>query len=409
MKHNYLSWTQWIEKNKLKLNLFVLVIFLVLASGSSILWLKWEKPLLSPISATTTFHFIIDNWLRQATQPAIIYGFLPYWNLDSALINKPLTHVSYFSLTIGPDGGLETQGDSESLAGYKGLQSEEFLDLIQKLEDKNIKLELVLKQFSNTDALAFLPDSQAHSNLFSQLDSLILAYPISGINLDFEITEIKPDNQAQFTQFVKDLRQHLNTTHKNIRLSIDVYASAGQGTNLWNIASLEPYVDWFVVMAYDFHQRGSAQAGPVAPLISANGANQSNINSHLKEFLEQTPSEKILLGVPFYGYEWQTTSRNQTATTYPGSGKTANYKAIKEILSQKKALKVQESWNDDNLVPYLSYEKDGKTFIIYYENANSLSYKLDYVNQLNLAGIAIWALGYEGDNLDFWKTISDKL
>ena len=48
-------------------------------------------------------------------------------------------------------------------------------------------------------------------------------------------------------------------------------------------------------------------------------------------------------------------------------------------------------------------------FVLYYENSRSLSYKLDLVNQLDLAGVAIWALGYEGDSRELWETIGRKL
>jgi spore germination protein YaaH len=49
------------------------------------------------------------------------------------------------------------------------------------------------------------------------------------------------------------------------------------------------------------------------------------------------------------------------------------------------------------------------TYVVYFENSRSLSYKLDYVNQLNLGGIAIWALGYEGDSRELWDVVNRKL
>lgn len=204
-----------------------------------------------------------------------------------------------------------------------------------------------------------------------------------------------------------NLNQHLDTVAPNTTVSIDVYPSAAQGGNIWNLSELAPHVDYVIVMAYDFHRRQSAQAGPVSPLLG--GDVYQNINQHLKEILELVPAEKILLGVPFYGYEWQTTSRDEQALTYPDSGSTASYQRVLDILAQKEELKVQERWNEIALSPYLSYEKSGQTFVIYYENSRSLSYKLDYVNQLNLAGIAVWALGYEGDANELWSVINDKL
>lgn len=399
----------WFKKRKTKFKLLILSLVLGFISAALFLWLRWEMPLKSPISTQTHFRFAPGEWLRKTINPPIIYGFLPYWNLQEANINPKLTHLAYFGLTVGPDGSLETEGDSESLAGYRGLQSENFLNLLEELNQNRTQLELVIKQFSSDDAQKFLRSKEAQNNLFKQLDSLILAYPISGINLDFELVDTEEKNQNQFTEFVKQLSQYLKTRYQKINLSVDVYASAASGKQLWNVAALEPYIDYFIVMAYDFNQRGSPQAGPVSPLIGAGEKHKDNINAYLKEFLEQVPQEKILLGVPFYGYEWQTISRDKTANTYPDSGRTASYQRVQEILDQKKVLNVQENWDDESLVPYISYKKNEETFIIYYENQRSLAYKIDYVNQLDLAGIAIWALGYEGDNLDLWQTIGEKL
>ena len=49
------------------------------------------------------------------------------------------------------------------------------------------------------------------------------------------------------------------------------------------------------------------------------------------------------------------------------------------------------------------------TSVIYYESPRSIAYKLDYVNQLDLGGIAIWALGYEGEGRDLWEVIGNKV
>ena len=70
---------------------------------------------------------------------------------------------------------------------------------------------------------------------------------------------------------------------------------------------------------------------------------------------------------------------------------------------------VKTGWDENALSPYISYQEDGENYLIYYENPQSLSYKLEYAKQLNLAGIAIWALGYEGSDRDLWEVIQEKL
>lgn len=372
-----------------------------------IIWITWQPPIISPISPKTTFSFFSDSGvLGQQTEKKVVYGFLPYWNVDSVTINSQMTHLAYFGLTIGSDGTLETQGDDESLMGYQRLQSEAFLSVVEASEDSALQLELVVKQFNSSDARAFLKSKKAQETFFSQLDSVLLAYPFTGVNLDIELVEGK-EFQQQFTEFVRQLKAHLDQSPSKAMLSIDVYPSAALGQNLWNLAELEPYIDYLVVMAYDFHRRQSIQAGPVSPLLG--GDTYQNINQHLKEILELVPGKKILLGVPFYGYEWRTTSRDARAMTYPDTGATASYQRVLSILDQKDELKVQENWNDMALSPYLTYQKSGETYVLYYENPRSLSYKLDYVNQLGLAGIAIWALGYEGTADDLWQVIDTKL
>jgi spore germination protein YaaH len=69
----------------------------------------------------------------------------------------------------------------------------------------------------------------------------------------------------------------------------------------------------------------------------------------------------------------------------------------------------KEHWDSDALSPYITYTEGGKIQTIYYENSRSLSYKLDLVNETNMGGIAIWALGYEGSSRELWDVIDHKL
>ena len=70
---------------------------------------------------------------------------------------------------------------------------------------------------------------------------------------------------------------------------------------------------------------------------------------------------------------------------------------------------VKEQWEKDAMTPYITYKEDGKQKIIFYENTQSLAYKMDLVRQADLGGIAIWALGYEGDAPELWEVIERKV
>ena len=58
--------------------------------------------------------------------------------------------------------------------------------------------------------------------------------------------------------------------------------------------------------------------------------------------------------------------------------------------------------------PRLTYTENNNTYQIYYENETSLGLKYDLVNESGLAGIAIWALGYDGQFPNLWNLLPEK-
>lgn len=399
----------WFERSKYIIKAVLLSIVGFAAALALTIWVFWEEPIRSPITSSTVFRFLQES--RLPTRPnKLVYGFVPYWNMRDVTIQPELTHFSYFSLTIAGDGSIVTRENDYREPGYNGLQSDQFLELSSEVLAQGGSVELVLTQFNNTDIATFLRNPDAHERLIAALDGVILAYPISGINIDIEPSSSGSASlRDDLTKFVSTLRQHVDERYDNVNISIDVYASASNNQQIWDIPALAQEVDHIVVMAYDFHRRSSPQAGPVAPLFGGKDLWDSDINQHLQEFIRYVPSEKLLLGIPFYGYEWQTTSREAQSHTFPDTGATASIERVAGILERKDELQVEEHWNEDALSPYISYIENDELYVIYYENSRSISYKLDYVNQLDLGGIAIWALGYEGDSRELWDVIERKI
>lgn len=386
--------------------------------GLATIWLLApDLPLISPLSEITTFRFIMPIIKKVSTEPAnkkIIMGFLPYWNLKHTTIQPEITQLIYFSLTIDGQGKIITKQDGGGEPGYTKLNSDELLTLAEQVSPQSKKFSLAFTQFNNSDIVSFLNKTEHWQNFFTSLDSILLAYPIDGINIDIEYSgEVNEQLRQNFVGFMKNLRHHLNSKYQHIELSIDMYSSAGAKYLIWDVEAIAKQVDYIIVMAYDYHRRSSTQAGPVAPLFDQNNL-EGDINSHLKAFTDLVPRNKIVFGIPFYGYGWQTTSRDNRAHTYPGTGFTVTYKRAKELMNDRQKLKLLEHWDNYALSPYLTYQREDeqgelKNYVVFYENPRSLAYKLDYVNQLDLAGIAIWALGYEGEERELWEVIREKM
>jgi spore germination protein YaaH len=396
-----------------------LLLLLILAVLLSINFF-YEAPLFSAINQNSKLRYFKELIIPKKEQK-VVYGFLPYWNITAFNLEKELSHLAFFGLDIGSDGQLQSRDRTGNLEpGYRHLQSEAFLELAQSAQAQGTRVELVLKQFNNQDISTFLSSKSAVTNFLTSLDSVLLAYPITGINIDIEYSGEKvPELRQGMTDFMATLRQHLDSKYQDITLSIDVYASsASDEKGLWDLPALAAEVDYIVVMAYDFHQRSSDQAGPVAPLFSQDLKWGSDINAHLKLFLDQVPREKILLGIPFYGYGWQTDAQEARANTYEDTGFTVSYKKAKELLAianggtSPEAVwagvsQIKQGFDADALSPYVNYQQDGHFYTIYYENPQSIAYKLEYARQLDLAGIAIWALGYEDQEREIWEVIAE--
>lgn len=395
---------------KIILGLSVFVAALLLSAV--IVWIRTPstQPLLSPITAKTVFRFLTNESFPSQTGRKMVYGFLPYWNVNTVSIQPELTHLAYFSLAIGPDGDILTVTKGQPDQGFNKFKSDELLTLMTSIKKRNGKVELVFSQLNNDDITAFVLNENAHQKFLESLDSALLAYPVDGVNLDIEyLGDVTPQLRNRFSDLMTQIHNHLQQKYTSIPLSVDIYSTSGNNAGLWDLEKIAPVTDRFIIMAYDFHRRSSIMAGPVAPLFGGRKFWDHDITLDIRQILTYVPSNKIILGVPFYGYEWQTTSDDAQARTYPDTGETATVDKIQTLLTKKDQLGIEEHWNEDALSPYLSFQKNNQTFVLYYENSRSLSYKLDLVNQLDLGGIAIWALGYEKSDRELWDVIKLKL
>lgn len=398
--------------SKTLFSLFLIAVLILAALVSINLF--YQAPLQSAISQNSRLRYLQELFVSKKDSK-IVYGFLPYWNIKNTTIEPELTHLAFFSLTIAGNGEIITHQDGGLEPGFRHLGSDEFFELAQEVK----KMEIVVTQFNNQDIQNFLSSEAAQKRFLTSLDSILLAYPVQGINLDIEYSGSNAANlRPMLSNFVSLVRQHLDEKYRHVNLSIDMYAGAAQDGQIWDVAAIAKNVDYVIVMAYDFHQRSSTQAGPVAPLFG-DATRSKNINHYLKNFLDLMPREKILLGIPFYGYGWQTDSRNPRANTYPESGFTVSYKKAKELLaiangditnsdSWKGVSAIKKNYDEDALSPFVSYMQDGDTYTIYYEDPSSIAYKLEYARQLDLAGVAIWALGYEDEEGELWEAIRDQ-
>jgi spore germination protein YaaH len=155
-------------------------------------------------------------------------------------------------------------------------------------------------------------------------------------------------------------------------------------------------------MTYDYTMPKSLSAGPNSPLRDLSGAFEHNILKNLAELTKTIPPKKILLGIPLYGYEWDTVATSKYAPT-ESRGVTASLERIEAMLAAKT---LELVWDRNSLTPYGISTESGSISQIYFENDVSIRLKLDLVKSAGLGGIALWALGYDNNVSWLWPTIS---
>lgn len=330
-------------------------------------------------------------------QEYIVLGFVPYWLKEKVTSQaiRSITHYAYFALLLDEQGEIYTHANPrEQEPGYTNYQ--------RLLKDPPKKpLILTFMPVGEEALVSIVSSTTSRTRAVRTIRQVIAESRASGVNIDFEpLGNTSASVRNNFTLFVKELSETLKPN--NHTLDISVYASAASRPRLWDLEALAPSTDHFVIMTYDYTLPSDGKTGPNSPLRGAGQLFEHDIVKNLAEISKQVAPQKILLGIPFYGYEWEVTSTDKYALA-EGRGAVASLERVDELA---RGNTLELLWDRNSLTPYAVRREEGEVVSqIYYENESSVKLKLDLVKNAELGGIAIWALGYEGSNPGLWHTI----
>jgi len=186
---------------------------------------------------------------------------------------------------------------------------------------------------------------------------------------------------------------------------VSIASPAVDWDGLLNIPVLAEHLDYFMVMGYDYYWNGSEQAGPVAGLYPMTGSYLYSLSRTLSWYLsEGAPVNKLVMGLPYYGRDWEVGNAVPPSNTI-GYGTALTYRSVRNNNSTYSPENLHLEPN--SLSPYYSYTINGwhQCFI---DNVQSLGMKYNWVKRHNLAGIGIWALGYDNGYPELWDLLRDK-
>ena len=284
----------------------------------------------------------------------------------------PVTAVSMDVIDVNADGSLTGALPVSLMGSETSLKRASYV---------------VVSNFGATDFDPALAHSAMVTNrdvTINSIATLAKTQGLTGINIDFEgLYDTDRDN---YTTFVTDLAQALHAEGSTLMLSVPAKA-ADDSNDTWSwpydYAALASQADILQVMTYDEYVPGYGP-GPVA--------GSDWMQACLKYAATQIPADKILLGLPAYGYDYDTTANTGAAVAW---------KDIPALLS---ATGATAQWDSASNSPFFDYtDSSGDTHEVWYEDTKSIQLKSGYAVSLELKGVSMWALGDEDES--FWTAV----
>ncbi|MFT4111816.1 glycoside hydrolase family 18 protein [Silvibacterium sp.] len=359
---------------------------------------------------------------RKPARPMVV-GYFPQWGLyaknpytvkaivASGAIRR-LDQMNYAQgfVTNGRCSVADPRADlgttysaAESVSGRADNPASPFrgyFHQVQELKRRYPKLRVLISLEGNPKDFAF--DAQPENRqafVASCIDTFVRGNFAQGVHEPgifdgFDINWEFPHeaDAANYRALLEEFRRQMNAVRGGMRLSVAVGHSPHMsgGTDFGEIAKI---VDQVAVMNYDYSGPWSHNTGLIAPLFTdPNDPHHDSVEQNIAEYeAAGVPSEKILMGLPFYGYSWTGVAEDHDGLHQPGQPvhEDQPYNAIAALIPTSTVYRDPQSQ-----APWLY---DGKTFWTY-EDAVSVRYKASFAADRHLGGIMIWELS--GDTSD---------
>ncbi|MEN3046796.1 MAG: glycosyl hydrolase family 18 protein [Candidatus Hydrothermales bacterium] len=324
------------------------------------------------------------------------YGYLPYW-VDTLLYQyfqmELITHISYFATSIDP-----ATGDLGSVPNLS-----RFSKIINYAHSRGVRVHMTFVIFGSSNVSQFLNNKNARNNAINKIRDFVTNYSIDGVNIDFEF--VTSSVRDSFSKFIRSLYYTL-VNHPQGRKELFIATPAvPEWYPGYDLSYLSNYSDGLFVMAYDFHYSGSNVAGPVSPLVPSQQWGPYCVSKSIKSYKQYGANpDKIILGMPYYGYRWPTQSGEI------GSPTRGNGDAIIFYYAKQNASTYGRLWDINSLTPWYKYYLSGDGWYqTWYDDSVSIDLKIKTAIDSGISGLGCWALGYDREEDDLWNVIRSNL
>ena len=190
------------------------------------------------------------------------------------------------------------------------------------------------KDFDGSLLHVILNDTAKRKFIIHQLVDTLTHYQLQGINIDFE--ELNEKTNEPLTEFQKELYQALHPLGMTVTMDVAVK------NDDYDYEKLSLYNDYIILMAYDQFSK-SSKAGPISA--------QKWIEEALDWTAAKIESEKIIMGIAGYGYEWFKTEKGKD---------TAKEVTYNDAINKAKAVNAIVDYDNDSYNLHYSFIEEKK-------------------------------------------------
>lgn len=295
-------------------------------------------------------------------------------NLEKVVANAESMNVispTWYALT-------DNEGNFSSLADAS---------YVQRAHDMGLQVWALIDNFEDTvNTYELLSSTSTRKKLIDNMMSEAKIYGFDGWNIDFESLASKTG--PHYIQFIKELA--IRCGQEGLILSVDNYVPAPYNA-FYDLETQGKVVDYVIIMAYDEHYSGSAEAGSVASM----GFLKDAVNNTLKV----VPKERVVMGIPFYTRLW---AEETVAGTTKVTSEALTMNGGKDVLERNG---LTAKWDADTGQNYAEYLLAGVTYKIWLEDVDSITGRLNVIGGADVAGVAAWRLGFETEEI--WPIIGN--
>ena len=334
----------------------------------------------------------------------IIVGYYPAWKSYTGYTPekvdiRKLTHINYAFADIGQDYKISMGYPDKDPANFEMFNS-------LKTINPDLKILISVGGWNWSGRFSDMASTEQNRTKFAEsCVEFIVKYKLDGIDLDWEYpvsgglktNSNRPSDKQNFTLLLQKIREKLDAQelkdNKNYLLTIAAGASNDYIKNT-EVDKIHNYLDYVNIMTYDLHGHWDMYSDFNSPLYDnkdQSGQYKVSIDSSVTSWLNAgLPQDKLVVGVPFYGYKYDILEDiNDGLYQKHTNGKAISYKdIIKDYINNPK---YKKNFHEQSLVPWLY---NGKTFISF-DDPQSVLLKAEYIRNKNLGGAMIWELSQD--------------